>query len=69
MNKVIALFVEGETEVEFYKALINDIRCRLDQQFANIFEYENLKGIGNYKKDALRRLEKLKKKYLMEAVV
>ena len=63
MNKVIALFVEGDTEIEFYKALIVDIRSKNKEPFKKNFEYENLKGIGNYKKDALRKFAKLRKKY------
>lgn len=62
-NKVVALFVEGDTEIEFYKALIEDIKKSGKLQLQYIFEYENLKGIGNYKKDAARRLDKLLKKH------
>lgn len=63
MNKIIALFVEGDTEIEFYKALINDIKTTTSKPFRIPMEYVNLKGIGNYKKDALRKFGNIKNKY------
>lgn len=62
-NKVIAFFVEGDTEIEFYKALIKHFHSKNGSPFDCFFEYINLKGVGNYKKDALRNLERIKKKY------
>lgn len=62
-SKVIILFVEGYTEVDFYKALITDIRERHSEKFCCIIEYKNMKGVGNYKNDAIRRLDGVKKKY------
>ena len=62
-SKVIILFVEGYTEVDFYKALIADIRTLRGEEFCCNIEYKNMKGVGNYKNDALRRLEDVKRKY------
>ena len=62
-TKVIILFVEGYTEVDFYKALITDIRALHGEEFCCNIEYKNMKGVGNYKNDALRRLGDVKRKY------
>lgn len=55
MNKCLVLFVEGSTEVEFYKELIKKIRCstesgRLDYKII----YRNVNGIGGFKKEVNR---------------
>ena len=62
-SKVIILFVEGYTEIDFYKALIADIRALHGAKFCCNLEYKNMKGVGNYKNDALRKLCDVKKKY------
>ena len=62
-NKVIVLFVEGDTEIEFYKALISHLRKKNESPFTCNFEYKNMRGVGNYKNDALRRLNDVKRKY------
>ena len=51
-TKVIVLFMEGDTEIEFYKALISHLRKKNESPFICNFEYKNIRGIGNYKKDA-----------------
>ncbi|MBE6842810.1 MAG: hypothetical protein E7510_08290 [Ruminococcus sp.] len=63
MTKVVVLFVEGDTEVEFYKALVTNLRKMNRDSFACYIEYKNMRGVGNYKKDALKRLNDIKKKY------
>ena len=60
-DKVVALFVEGPTEIEFYKAVIAEARRVMRTPFPCEIEYIDMKGIGNYKKDALRKFNKLKK--------
>lgn len=62
-TKVIVLFVEGDTEIEFYKALISHLRKKNKSPFTCNFEYKNMRGVGNYKNDALRRLNDVKSKY------
>ena len=62
-TKVIVLFVEGDTEIEFYKALISHLRKKNESPFTCNFEYKNMRGVGNYKNDALRRLNDVKRKY------
>lgn len=62
-NKVIVLFVEGPTEIEFYKAVIKRAHDLMNVPFECTVEYADMKGIGNYKKDALRKFNKIKEKY------
>jgi hypothetical protein len=56
MNKGIVIFVEGDTDVEFYKKLLENIRyCCNNRQFDTLRVIpRNLKGIGNYKNKACR---------------
>lgn len=65
MNKCLVLFVEGETEIEFYKAVISFARGKLkNKRFDTCIECENVNGIGGFKNIALRRFEKkVKPKY------
>ena len=50
MSKCLVLFVEGETEVEFYKAVINFAReKRKDKKFDTKIECKNVYGIGGFK--------------------
>lgn len=62
-SKVIALFVEGYTEIDFYKALIENIRALHGEEFDCFIEYKNMKGVGNYKNDAIRKFLDIRKKY------
>lgn len=61
-SKIVALFVEGPTEKEFYKAVIKHMRALKNCPFPCSIEYIDMKGIGNYKKSALRKFNDLKKK-------
>ncbi|MCI8320976.1 MAG: DUF4276 family protein [Dorea sp.] len=65
MNKCLVLFVEGETEVEFYKHIISNARRkRLEGKFNISIECKNVKGIGGFKNIALRKfLKEIKPKY------
>lgn len=65
MYKCLVLFVEGDTEVEFYKQVIENAKSlRPDGRFDTRIEYRNVKGVGGFKKDALRKFEKeIKPKY------
>ena len=59
MNKCLVLFVEGETEVEFYKKLISEAHTlRDDGRFDTRIEARCVGGIGNFKSDALRKFSK-----------
>ncbi len=51
MNKGIVIFIEGETDVEFYKKLLENIRSLCDESKFNVSTVvrRNLKGIGIYK--------------------
>mgnify|MGYP003303248289 CR=1 FL=1 len=62
-TKVIVLFVEGDTEIEFYKALISHLREKNKVPFECTIEYKNMRGIGNYKSNALRQLDDIKRKH------
>ncbi|MDD2401561.1 MAG: hypothetical protein PHD60_04985 [Clostridia bacterium] len=56
MNKGIVIFIEGDTEVEFYKKLLENIRSLCDDKMFHLSKIftKNLKGIGNYKNRAYR---------------
>lgn len=57
-DTVIVLFVEGDTENEFYKALIQFLRSINDDKFNCFIEYQVLKGVGNFCSKAERILKK-----------
>ena len=65
MGKCLVLFVEGDTEVEFYKAVIADARSRRpDRRFNINIETRNVKGVGGFKVNALRKFcKEIKPKY------
>lgn len=59
MNKCIVLFVEGDTEVEFYKSVIADAKnYRKNKMFDVNIEIRNVKGISGFKNNALRKFTK-----------
>lgn len=65
MNKCLILFVEGDTEVEFYKQVVANTR-KLNPlgRFDTNIEYRNVKGVGGFKNIALRKFVKeIKPKY------
>ena len=65
MDKCLVLFVEGETEEEFYKAVIQDAKQRIPgHRFSIKIETKNIKGVGGFKNDALRKfIKEIKPKY------
>ena len=65
MSKCLVLFVEGDTEVEFYKRVISNARQkRADGRFDINIECKNVKGVGGFKNIALRKfLKEIKPKY------
>ena len=65
MSKCLVLFVEGDTEVEFYKRIVSNARQkRIDGRLAINIEYKNVKGVGGFKNNALRKfIKEIKPKY------
>lgn len=61
-KKIVALFVEGPTEIEFYKAVVKYAHDIMKTPFNCTFEWLDMRGIGNYKNDALRKFKALQKK-------
>lgn len=62
MDNIVAFFVEGPTEIEFYKAIINTIRKVSAKPYSCKFKWIDLQGIGNYKCSALKQFNTLKEK-------
>lgn len=65
MNKCLILFVEGDTEVEFYKQVVANARkIHAMGRFDTNIEYRNVKGVGGFKNIALRKfIKEIKPKY------
>ncbi len=65
MNKCLVLFVEGDTEVEFYKQVISNARkYRENGMFDINIECRNINGVGGFKNEVLRKFTKdIKVKY------
>jgi hypothetical protein len=65
MSKCLVLFVEGETEVEFYKRVVAHARKLHPQgMFDTSIEYKCIKGIGGFKNEVIRKFVKdIKSKY------
>lgn len=68
MNKIIIIFVEGDTEEEFYKKLKSIIKNKCDNNFRQFDVIDiriiNLEGIGNAQSKAIRHFDRLKKHYV-----
>ena len=62
-DKAIILFVEGDTEIEFYKALIACLRKKNNDSFNSCIEYIDVRGVGNYKYNVLRKFNEIKRKH------
>lgn len=62
-DKLILIFAEGATEIEFYKAIIKRAHDLIGRPFECSFDWADIKGIGNYKEKALRKFISMKKKY------
>lgn len=65
MNKCLVLFVEGDTEVEFYKRVLSHARQKkANGQFDIHIECKNVKGVGGFKNIALRKfIKEIKPRY------
>ena len=65
MSKCLVLFVEGDTEVEFYKQVIANARkLHPAGKFDTYIEYRRVGGVGGFKNIALRKfIKQVKTKY------
>lgn len=65
MNKCLVFILEGDTEKEFYKYLVQYIKKKHQvTKFSTQIEYLDMEGVGCFKKIAGRKFEKfVKKKY------
>lgn len=60
MNKKhICLFVEGDTEIVFYKELVKYIHMKTENKFNFSIDFYNIKGIGNFKVRACRKMRNI----------
>ena len=59
MNKCLVLFVEGDTEIEFYKQIVAKAKklCP-NQRFDTKIEYKNMNGVGGFKEIVFRKFKK-----------
>ncbi|MEE3393846.1 MAG: hypothetical protein VZR23_09285 [Lachnospiraceae bacterium] len=57
MNKVVIIFIEGDTEVDFYKKLVGYYREKNGGRLSCRVEVKNVKGVGNYQNKVLRIFE------------
>lgn len=63
-ENVVVIFIEGETEIEFYKRLVSVMRAHCGGRLSCSVETINASGIGQYKDKVLRVFEKsIKKKH------
>jgi hypothetical protein len=65
MSKCLVLFVEGDTEVEFYKQVIaNAKKLRSNGRFDTSIDCKSINGVGGFKNIVLRKFVKeIKTKY------
>jgi len=57
-DKVVVIFVEGDTEEEFYSNMLSILRNKLEGQFSCNVIIKNVKGVANYKNKVGRIFEK-----------
>lgn len=60
-RKGLVIFVEGDTEVEFYEAMLQHLKVCCPKKkypFDNVLPPKNLKGIGSFKDRVVRKFEK-----------
>lgn len=63
-EKVVIIFIEGDTEEEFYKRLLQEIRIKAGGTLPCKVEIKNVKGVGQYKVKVSRIFERrIKKQY------
>ena len=65
MSKCLVFFVEGDTEVEFYKQVVAKAKkLHPTRKFDTNIEYRNVRGVGGFKSIALRKfIKEIKPKY------
>lgn len=56
-DKLVVIFIEGDTEEEFYKKLIKSLRQKSEEVLNRIL-IKNIKGVGNYKSKVVRIFNK-----------
>lgn len=61
-KEIVVLFVEGPTEIEFYKAVRNHAHSVLSNPFTCSVKSFDMSGIGNYKNEVLRKFVNYKQK-------
>ena len=70
MNNCLVIFVEGDTEIEFYKKVVaraKDLHPK--GRFDTYIEYRNVQGIGGFKNIALRKFTKeIRPKYSKDCI-
>lgn len=57
-EKVVVIFIEGETEIEFYKRLVSIMRVHCGRRLTCSVETIDASGIGQYKDKVLRVFER-----------
>lgn len=60
-RKGLVIFVEGETEVEFYAVMLQYLKAGCPNKkypFDNVLPPKNMKGIGSFKDRVVRKFEK-----------
>ena len=56
-NVVVTKFVEGDTEVEFYKKLITYVRTQKGGRLQCSISVKNVKGVGKFQSKVCRIFE------------
>ena len=57
-QKVVVVFIEGDTEEEFYAQILQELRKKAGGKFQCKIEVKNVKGVGQYQKKVSRIFEK-----------
>lgn len=57
-EKVVIIFIEGDTEEEFYKEMLSHLRQKNGGKFDCKIVLKNIRGVGNYKSKVSRIFEK-----------
>ena len=58
MNRLAVIFVEGDTEVDFYKKLVSYYRNQHGGRLCCRVEIRNVRGVGNYQSKVVRTFRK-----------
>lgn len=57
-QKVVVVFIEGDTEEEFYAQILQELRKKAGGKFQCKIEVKNVKGVGQYQKRSLEYLKR-----------